>query len=137
MARDLRLVSTANDVNDIPREGESLIIVAVVDHLLHFRIFDDDGVMVVNTNEKRLTEQSQQVEDLRKQLENLWPLRKLTKSAKVQVIAAVTSIIGHTRTENQRMNLLAFHERTTTQRAVNEKASSKSKQKNADLDELA
>ena len=40
-AADLRLMSTVNDVNDIPREGENLIIVAVVDRMLHFRIFDD------------------------------------------------------------------------------------------------
>ena len=57
----------------------------------------------------------------------MWPPRKLTKSAKAQVIDAVTSIVNHTRTENHKMNLPVFYERTT----------SKNKQKNADLDELA
>ena len=69
---------------------------AAVDHVLHFRIFDGDGKMVVDTDEKRLTEQARQIEDLRKQLESLWPPHELTRSEKGRVITAVTSIVGHT-----------------------------------------
>ncbi len=93
---DLRLMSSVNDVSGIPSAGQSLIIVAVVDHVLHFRIFDDDGKMVVDTDEKRLTERAQQIEDLRKQLESLWPPHELTKSEKARVIASVTSIVDYT-----------------------------------------
>jgi len=94
---DLRLMSALNDVSGILTEGEDLIIVAAVNHVLHFRIFDRDGKVVVDTDERRLTEQARQIEDLRRQLEGLWPLHKLTESEKVRVIAAVTSIVGHTR----------------------------------------
>ena len=94
---DLLLMSSVNDVSGIPKAGQSLIIVAVVDQVLHFRIFDDDGKVVVDTDEKRLKKRAQQIEDFRKQLESLWPPHELTKSEKAQVIAAVTSIVGHTR----------------------------------------
>jgi len=93
---DLRLMSSVNGVNGIPTKGKNLIIVAAVDHVLHFRIFDGDGKKVVDTGEKRLTEQVRQIEDLRKRLEKLWPPHELTGSEKSQVIAAVTSIVGHT-----------------------------------------
>jgi len=92
---DLRLMSSLNDVSGIPTEGKNLIIVAAVNHVLHFRIFDGDGRVVVDTDEKRLTEKARQIEDLRKQLESLWPPHELAKSDKGRVITAVTSIVGH------------------------------------------
>jgi hypothetical protein len=90
---DLRLMSSVNGVTAM---GKRLIIVAAVDHVLHFRIFDSDGKMVVGTDEKGLEKQAPQIDELRKQLESLWPPHKLTQSEKVQIIAAVTSIVGHT-----------------------------------------
>ena len=92
----LRLMSSLNDVSGIPTEGKDLIIVATVNKVLHFRIFDGDGKVVVDTEEQRLTEQAQQIGDLRKQLESLWPPHELTRSDKDQVTKAVTSIVGHT-----------------------------------------
>jgi hypothetical protein len=93
---DLRLMSSLNDVGGIPTVGSSLIIIAVVDHVLYFRIFDDDGTMDVNAHEKWMTGQARQIEYLRKQLESLWPPHELTKNEKVRVIATVTSIFGGT-----------------------------------------
>ena len=56
-----------NDASDIPTSGKNLIIVAAVNNVLHFRIFNGDGMKVVDTDGKRLTEQqAQQIEDLRK-----------------------------------------------------------------------
>ena len=49
---DLRLMFSVHDVSHIPTVGKSLIIVAVVDDVLHFRIFEDDGKTFVNTDEK-------------------------------------------------------------------------------------
>jgi len=92
---DLRLMSSVSDVDGIPTAGEDLIVVAVVDHGLHFRIFDDDGDVVADGDEKRLAEQAQQIDDLRKQLESLWPPHELTESERVRVVTAVTSIVGH------------------------------------------
>jgi len=100
---DLRLMPPVNDVSGIPTSLDAcvglflgLIIVVLVGHVLHFRVFDRDGNVVVNTDEKRLTEQALLIEDLKYQLESLWPPHKLTECEKLRVIAAVTSIIGHT-----------------------------------------
>jgi hypothetical protein len=93
---DLRLMSSVKDAGDIPGGGKNLIIVAAVNRVLHFRIFDGDGKMAADTDETRLTEKAQSIEDLRKQLASLWPPHKLTVSEKGQVIDAVTSIVGHT-----------------------------------------
>ena len=92
---DLRLMSSLNDVSGIPTEGKDLIIVAAVNNVLHFRIFDGDGKVVVDTDEQRLTEQAQQIGDLRKKLESLWPPHELTGSERDQVTKSVTSIVGH------------------------------------------
>jgi acyl-CoA synthetase (AMP-forming)/AMP-acid ligase II len=92
---DLRLMSSVTEVSDIPTEGKDLIIVVALDNVLHFRLFDGDGKVVVDTDEKLLTEQVQQIEDLRKQLVSLWPPHELAGSEKRQVITAVTSIVGH------------------------------------------
>ena len=68
---DLELMVSANDTSDITETGERLIVVAVVDQVLHFRIINGAGKTVVDTDAKRLTEQAQPIEDLRKQLEKL------------------------------------------------------------------
>ena len=93
LGSDLRLMPAVNDVSGIPTAGKSLIILAIVDHVLHFRIFDGDGKVVMDTDEKRLTEQARGLEDLGEQLEGLWPPHKLTNSEKGQVIDTVTSIV--------------------------------------------
>ncbi len=93
---DLRLMSSVKDVSGMPTTGKNLIIVAAVDNVLHFRIFDLDGKLVLDTEEKRLAEQARQIEDLRKQLESLWPPHELTESERGSVITTVTSIVGHT-----------------------------------------
>src|SRR5260370_22976080 len=88
---------SVNDVGGIPGEGENLIIVAAVNGVLHFRIFDADGKVVVDTDEKRLPDRAERIEDLRTQLESLWPPHKLTAGEKGVVTTAVTSIVarGH------------------------------------------
>jgi Leucine Rich repeat len=112
---ELRLMSSVNDVSGIPREGKNLIIVAAVDDVLHFRTFDGDGKTVVDTDEKRLTEQVRQIEDLRKRLEKLWPPHDLTGSEKRQVITAVTSIVGHTLQDNGRSKIVTRLDLSGTQ----------------------
>ena len=58
--------------------------------------------MIVDTDERTLTEQSQKVDVLRTQLESFWPPHELTTSEKGGVIAAVTSMVGHTLTNEQK-----------------------------------
>ena len=70
---------------------------AAVNNVLHFRIFDDDGKRVVDTDEQRLTGQARQIENLRERLKSLWPPHELTRSNKHRVTTAVTSIVGYTR----------------------------------------
>jgi HAMP domain-containing protein len=94
-AFDLRLMPSLNDESEIPADGKNLIIIGAVDDVLHFRFFDGDGKVVVNTDEKRLTEQTRPIEDLRKQLGRLWPPHEPTRIEKDQVINAVTSIVGY------------------------------------------
>ena len=104
---DLRLMSSANDVRDIPTAGQGLIIVAAVKNVLHFRIFDRDGRMVVHTDETKLTTQAGPIEDLRNQLASLWPPHELTRSEKNRIITAVTSIVGHIPSTQLAHDLLA------------------------------
>jgi tetratricopeptide (TPR) repeat protein len=93
---DLRLIPPSKDVESIPKEGKSRIYVSLVNQVLHVRIFDYHGNEVVNTHEKKLIGKFQLIEDLKKQLKCLWPPHELTADEKVQVIAAVTSIVDHT-----------------------------------------
>ena len=90
---DLRLMSPVTDVTGIPTAGKGLIIVAAVDHRIHFRVFDGDGKMVVDTDQTRLMELASQIETLRKRLESLWPPHELTRGEKDEVIAALTPIV--------------------------------------------
>ncbi len=105
---DLRLMYSVKDVNDIPTAEKSLIIVADVGYVLHFRIFNDVGNVLVDTNEKGLAERAQPIDDpskqgeqakmiadLRKQFENIAPSSKLIKSERGRIVAAVRSIVGH------------------------------------------
>src|SRR5262245_16984214 len=90
-------MSSVKDAGDIPSGSKNLIVVAAVNQVLHFRIFDGDGKMASDTDETRLTEKARPIEDLRKKLASLWPPHELTGSEKRQIIDAVTSIVGHTR----------------------------------------
>jgi len=92
---DLRLMASVKNVNEIPKGGKDLIIVAAVNNVLLFRVFDSDGKMVVDTDEKRLPGQAPQIEELKKQLAGLWPLLELSGTEKNRVITTVASIVRH------------------------------------------
>jgi exosortase len=93
---ELRLMHSLNNVKNIPTRGRDLIIVATVNNVLHIRMFNGDGKRIADTDETRLLEQSRPIEDLRKQLEGLWPPHELTKNDNARVIDAVTSLVGLT-----------------------------------------
>jgi len=82
---DVRVVAVS-DESVIPTGHKSEIVVAIVDDVYHFRVFDGVGKVVVDTNEKRL------IDEVRKQLEQLKPPHELTDSEKGRVIATITSI---------------------------------------------
>ena len=91
----LRLMPAVKDVGGIPTAGKDLVIVADVDHVLHFRIFDRAGKMVADTDETKPTEQRTWVEFLRQLVPKWWPPHELTRSQKQEIITAVKSIDGH------------------------------------------
>ena len=87
---------SVNELSDIPQAGNSQIIVALVNGILHFEIFDRDGAMLIHTDANSLTQEARRIEYLRQHLENLWPPHELTKSDNDWVITFVTSIVGLT-----------------------------------------
>jgi len=92
---DLRLMSSVNDISGMPREGNNLIVVAAVNRALHIRIFDSDGRTVLDTDEKSLAHKAQQIEELKTQLESVWPPHELTGKEKDRLVTTVVSIVGH------------------------------------------
>jgi hypothetical protein len=91
---DLRVIAV-QDVSGIPTKGKNLIVVANINNVLHFRLFDEDGNTVVDTDEAKLPTQVGPIADLKKQLQNLWPDHLLTQEENCQIITSVASIVGH------------------------------------------
>jgi hypothetical protein len=89
-------MASVNSISDIPSVGRNLIVVAAVNNVLHFRMFDVDGNVVVNTDEKSLPGQVRETKDLKKRLEGLWPPHELTGREKSHVLSAVSSVVGPT-----------------------------------------
>ena len=75
---DVRLMLSESDTNWIPKQGKKLIIIASVNKLLHFRVFDSNGNQVVDKTEDALKNQAQRIEDLKSLLEPSRASRKLT-----------------------------------------------------------
>jgi hypothetical protein len=93
---DLELMPNVENVNAIQKEGRNRIILATVNGVLHFRIFDLDGKEILDTDEKHLTKQSaEQMPELRKRLENSWPPHELTRDEKTAIINSIISIVNH------------------------------------------
>ncbi len=92
---ELRLMSSAKDVGSIPTAGKDLVIVAAVDNVLHFRIFGDEGKLVVDTDEKKLIERARQIDELRKQLARLWQAHELTENERNLIISSVALVVGY------------------------------------------
>jgi hypothetical protein len=93
---DLRLLPRVKRARDIRPAGKKRgeIIVADVNNVLYFRIFDPAGSAVVKTDEKKLTKATRQIEDLKKLLVDLWHPHKLVASEADRVMSDLASIIG-------------------------------------------
>src|SRR5262249_1978834 len=76
-------------------EGKRLVVIARVRDMLHFRIFDSDGKMIVDTDESRLTDRSSQVATLKLLLNDPYSESQLSPMGKRKVIATVESIVRH------------------------------------------
>jgi Cu/Ag efflux pump CusA len=90
---DVLLVASPADAARVPEGRKNLLIVAVEDGALHFRRFDAEGKLVVDTEENRLPSRADQIEELRKQLQPLWLPHELTRAEKDRISSAVKPII--------------------------------------------
>ncbi len=93
---DLKLMPDVPAKSGIQPDGKSLIIVADVMGVLHFRIFDGNSKMVVDKDEDELEGRDEQISDLKTLLETAWKRKKPTTSQKGSIIDAVVSIVDHT-----------------------------------------
>lgn len=93
---DLLLIPSLSNDDGIPKKEEGrkdLIVVAVVNQVFHFRVFDDRGE-VSDFDESSLKEKAPQIANLTRQLQPLWPPHELTRADKDRVITTVASILG-------------------------------------------
>jgi hypothetical protein len=95
---DLRLMRSFKAAEDVvpDHKEKRLVIVAAERNHLHFRIFDGDDNAVVDTDEKKLTKQARRIDDLKKQLEGLWPLDEVPDFQKTYAVISVTRIVAYT-----------------------------------------
>ena len=92
-AYDLRLMRLA-DKAGLPPEGESLVVVAEIAGVLHFRIFDAAGAQVIDTDESELAGKSAELTELRSRLSGLWATTNLLNSDKRTVVSVASGIVG-------------------------------------------
>jgi hypothetical protein len=94
---EMRLMFDVNNAGEIPTDGKNLLILADVDGLLHFRFYERHGNLDEDTDETKLTDQTRQIEDLRKRLERVRPPHDLSKKEKRRLVAAAAAIAGYRR----------------------------------------
>jgi multidrug efflux pump len=92
---DLLWMPTVSDAKEIPKQGKNRVVVARINDVLHFRIFDGVGATVVDTDERRLPDQAFLIEDLKKQLGKLGRPAQPAALATNQIAASVALITGY------------------------------------------
>jgi len=93
-AAELRFKLLGDDEKELPTSAKNLIVVGSVAGVLHIRVFDRDGDMVVETDESKRPAQAQRFGELKKQLKNVRPGEEMGAGESGAVIAAVTAIVG-------------------------------------------
>ena len=105
-AYDLRLVRT-DSIDNLPVEGESLVVVAEISGKLHFRVFNSAGGQVFDAAEGALTGKSAEISDLRSRLSSLWATTNLPASDKAAVVSAAAGITEVNLDQNGSVGLVA------------------------------
>ncbi len=85
-------MKNVNDLNALPSAGKRLFIVADVNHVLHLRMFDLEGKMVLDSPAKRFT--NTWVEYIQQLLPTRWPPHELTEIDKISIMNAVRNLVG-------------------------------------------
>jgi hypothetical protein len=91
----LELLAPLDDIASIPTARRNQVLVADVRGVLHFRIFDNDGRKVVDTNENELPDKGPQLAQLRPLLSGLWGQSPTASTDRDRIVGAVTSIVDH------------------------------------------
>ena len=92
---DVRSIASPDAKSEVP-SGKNLIVIGKIGQVLHFRMYDAAGKLVVDTDETRYRDRARQIEDLRNQVAGLWPPHQLSGSEKALLSAAVSAIIRQT-----------------------------------------
>ncbi len=119
---DLRLISW-KDGRGVTTSGKSLVIVGPDnDRLLHIRIFNADGDLVTDTDEKKLLtqqgaatterkkQQDAEISALKKQVAILLTRRALSNDEKAQILTEATSLVGQNPAVNvDKLDIYIYH----------------------------
>ena len=91
---DVRLMSRVLDKSELPIEesekardktkNDKLVVLADIDHVLHFRIFNREGRIIVDTDENRLKGTPKNSKALRKDIESLETTEIARAQARIQ-----------------------------------------------------
>jgi hypothetical protein len=107
-AYELRLEPPTETKAAMPADGKGLIVVVQERLALRFCIIDDDGDVVLDTDEGKLLQQAEQanrldeektkIEKLSNQLKPFWPPRVLNDKEKDSIAGAVRTLLGRDET---------------------------------------
>ncbi len=92
---ELKLMPGLKDVSELPTRGKDLAVVAEVNKALHIRVFGSNEKIAKDFSESDLPEKARVINDLKQQLESVWPLHHLTGSEEAGVISMALSIVGY------------------------------------------
>jgi hypothetical protein len=93
LKRKLQLMPSVKDVKEMPRRGANLIVVASLEDVLHFRVFDESGILVVDNDEKSVKLKTPHIDELRKHLADFRTTQDLADTEKDRVATIVMSIL--------------------------------------------
>lgn len=84
----------ANDLDKFPTSGQCLACVCISTNGLHIRVFDRNGKMVVDLDEKQPKSPAQNLEKLKQSVSTLLPPHVIASEEKVSLLVAVTTVTG-------------------------------------------
>jgi hypothetical protein len=92
----LRLMPSITSAGELPTSDKNLVIAARMGKakLMHFRVFDPEGTMVVDIDETSLPGQAGRIGKLKERLEGLWTIPVLSGSDRDGIASSVTSIVA-------------------------------------------
>ena len=90
---DLNLMSVEN-VKDLPQTGKEVVVIGNINTLLHFRIFDGGGETILDKGEMEFSEGQNEIDQLKKDLGDLWNQPELLAEHKADILKTTASISG-------------------------------------------